>query len=84
MGPEALRVAGLGEALAGAVQQFGERNAELTGRLDGIAAALDASGTRSDEQLAYYVAQARELVDLSVLAQKQIIAELRQLPGAPA
>ncbi|MEN1972873.1 DUF802 domain-containing protein [Luteimonas sp. MJ204] len=80
----ATSVAGLGEALAGAVQQFGERNAELTGRLDGIAAALDASGTRSDEQLAYYVAQARELVDLSVLAQKQIIAELRQLPGAPA
>ncbi|MEN1940203.1 DUF802 domain-containing protein [Luteimonas sp. MJ174] len=77
-------VAGLGEALAGAVQQFGERNAELTGRLDGIAVALEASGTRSDEQLAYYVAQARELVDLSVLAQKQIIAELRQLPGAVA
>ena len=77
-------VAGLGEALAGAVQQFGERNAELTGRLDGIAAALDASGTRSDEQLAYYVAQARELVDLSVLAQKQIIAELRQLPATGA
>lgn len=80
----ATSVAGLGEALAGAVQQFGERNAELTGRLDGIAAALDASGTRSDEQLVYYVAQARELVDLSVLAQKQIIAELRQLPGAAA
>ncbi|MGY0610739.1 DUF802 domain-containing protein [Luteimonas sp. A501] len=80
----ATSVAGLGEALAGAVQQFGERSAELTGRLDGIAAALDASGTRSDEQLAYYVAQARELVDLSVLAQKHIIAELRQLPGAAA
>ncbi|HEY4529544.1 MAG TPA: DUF802 domain-containing protein [Luteimonas sp.] len=74
--------AALGEALAGAVAQFGERNAELAGRLDGIAAALDAAGTRNDEQLAFYVAQARELVDLSVLAQKQIIGELRQL--APA
>lgn len=75
-------VAGLGEALAGAVQQFGDRNAQLMERLEGIAAALEAAGTRSDEQLAYYVAQARELVDLSVLSQKQIIGELRQLPGA--
>ncbi|MBD7988873.1 DUF802 domain-containing protein [Luteimonas sp. Sa2BVA3] len=75
-------VAALGEALAGAVQQFGERNAELAERLEGIGAALEAAGTRGDEQLAYYVAQARELVDLSVLAQKQIIGELRQLPAA--
>ena len=75
-------VAALGEALAGAVQHFGERNAELAERLEGIGAALEAAGTRGDEQLAYYVAQARELVDLSVLAQKQIIGELRQLPAA--
>ena len=74
----------LGEALAGAVQQFGEGNAQLSERLQHIAAALEAAGTRSDEQLAYYVAQARELVDLSVLSQKQIIGELRQLPAANA
>jgi hypothetical protein len=77
-------VTGLGEALAGAVQQFGEGSSRLAERLDGIAAALEAAGTRSDEQLAYYVAQAREVVDLSVLAQKQIIGELRQLPDALA
>src|SRR5690606_31188401 len=77
-------VASLGASLAAAVQQFGESNAALTGRLEGIVAALEAAGTRSDEQLAYYVAQAREVVDLSVLAQKQIIGELRQLPAAQA
>ncbi|MGY1458703.1 MULTISPECIES: DUF802 domain-containing protein [unclassified Luteimonas] len=77
-------VASLGESLAGAVQQFGESNAALTERLEGIAGALEAAGTRSDEQLAYYVAQAREVVDLSVLAQKQIIGELRQLPAVHA
>jgi ABC-type transporter Mla subunit MlaD len=77
-------VASLGESLAGAVQQFGESNAALTQRLEGIAAALEAAGTRSDEQLVYYVAQAREVVDLSVLAQKQIIGELRQLPAVHA
>ena len=77
-------VSRLGEALGGAVEQFGERNARLAERLDAIAAALEAAGTRGDEQLAYYVAQARELVDLSVLAQQQIIGELRRLPGAAA
>lgn len=71
----------LGEALSSAVEQLGERNAQLAERLDAITAALEAAGARSDEQLAYYVAQARELVDLSVLAQKQIIGELRQLPA---
>ena len=35
--------------------------------------------TRSDEQLAYYVAQAREVVDLSLLSQKQVMEELQQL-----
>jgi hypothetical protein len=33
---------------------------------------------RSDEQLAYYVAQAREVVDLSMLSQKQILENLQQ------
>ena len=41
---------------------------------------------RSDEQLAYYVAQAREVIDLSMLSQKQIIEDMQQLasPRAPA
>jgi outer membrane protein OmpA-like peptidoglycan-associated protein len=39
---------------------------------------------RSDEQLAYYVAQAREIIDLSLLSQKQIVDDLQQLAGAGA
>ena len=31
------------------------------------------------EQLAYYVAQAREVIDLSMLSQKQIIEEVQLL-----
>ncbi|TKS55141.1 DUF802 domain-containing protein [Luteimonas yindakuii] len=80
VGVGAAEVASLGEAFAGAVELFGASNERLLERLDGIGATLDATATRSDEQLAYYVAQAREVVDLSVLAQKQIIEELRQLP----
>ena len=37
--------------------------------------------SRSDGQLAYYVAQAREIIDLSMSSQKVIIEELRQLPA---
>jgi hypothetical protein len=72
-------VAGLGEAFGSAVQLFGESNEALAERLQHIAGALDGAMARSDEQLAYYVAQAREVVDLSVLSQKQIIEEMQQL-----
>lgn len=75
----AAEVASLGEALGVAVQMFGQSNEALLERLQQIAGALDASLTRSDEQLAYYVAQAREVVDLSMLSQKQIIEEIQQL-----
>jgi hypothetical protein len=39
---------------------------------------------RSDDQLAYYVAQAREIIDLSLLSQKEIFEELRRLPARQA
>ncbi|HEX7731290.1 MAG TPA: DUF802 domain-containing protein, partial [Rhodanobacter sp.] len=77
----ALEVASLGEAFGGAVQSFGQSTAALNERLQGIEAALDKSLARSDEQLAYYVAQAREVVELSMLSQQQIIGELQQLAG---
>jgi hypothetical protein len=80
----AVEVASLGEALGVAVQLFGKSNAELIERLQQIANALDNSLSRSDEQLAYYVAQAREVIDLSMLSQKQIIEEMQQLAGRQA
>ena len=77
-------MASLGEAFATAVQLFGEGNSALLERLQAIEGALDRSLARSDEQLAYYVAQAREVVDLSMLAQRQIMADLQRLGGAHA
>lgn len=77
-------VVSLGDAFSGAVQAFGESNAALLERLQGIEQALDKSLTRSDEQLAYYVAQAREVIDLSMLSQQQITEELRQLAARQA
>jgi hypothetical protein len=45
---------------------------------------MDKSTARSDEQLAYYVAQAREIIDLSILSQKQVVEDLRQITGRQA
>ncbi|MCF7750152.1 DUF802 domain-containing protein [Bacillus subtilis subsp. subtilis] len=75
----AVEVASLADAFGGAMQVFGTASAGLGERLEQIGTALDASLARSDEQLAYYVAQAREVIDLSVLSQQQIIEELQQL-----
>jgi len=80
----AVEVASLGEAFGVAVQLFSESNDKLSSHLQRIEAALDKSMARSDEQLAYYVAQAREVVDLSMLSQKQILEELQQLGGQRA
>ena len=75
----AVEVASLGDAFGAAVQLFGESNGQLVAHLQRIEAALDKSLARSDEQLAYYVAQAREVVDLSVLSQKQILEDLQRV-----
>lgn len=77
----AVEVASLGEAFGLAVQMYGRSNEALMDRLQVITDALDKSLERSDEQLAYYVMQAKEVVDLSMLSQKQIIEELQQMGG---
>ncbi|WP_447920204.1 DUF802 domain-containing protein [Achromobacter aegrifaciens] len=80
----AVEVASLGESFGTAVQLFGESNDKLVAHLQRIEAALDKSIARGDEQLAYYVAQAREVVDLSMVSQKQIIENLQQLASQRA
>lgn len=77
----AIEVASLGEAFSHAVQLFSESNDKLGAQLQRIEAALGKSASRSDEQLAYYVAQAREVIDLSMLSQRQIVEELQQMAG---
>ena len=80
----AVEVASLGETFGAAVQMFGESNDKLVAHLQRIETALDKSLTRSDEQLAYYVAQARDVVDLSVMSQKQILEDLQLLASQRA
>ena len=75
----AVEVASLGEAFGFGVQLFSESNDKLIAHLHRIEGSLNKSVTRSDEQLAYYVAQAREIIDLSIMSQKQIVEDLQQL-----
>ncbi len=84
MTSSAVEVASLGDAFGGAVQEFGASNERLVAHLQRIESALDRSLARSDEQLAYYVAQAREVIDLSMLSQKQIVEDLQQLAAQRA
>ncbi|MDB5822309.1 MAG: hypothetical protein JWR21_1013 [Herminiimonas sp.] len=76
----AVDVSSLSEAFGFAVASFNEANEKLIANLQRIEGAMDKSMSRSDEQLAYYVAQARDIIDLSMTSQKEVLDELRQLP----
>ena len=80
----ALEVASLGEAFGAAVKLFAESNDKMMGALQRIENGLAKSLTRSDEQLAYYVAQAREIIDLSILSQKKMVDDLQRVVGSEA
>ena len=73
----AVDVASLSEAMAFAVRSFSETNDKLMSQLHRIEQAIDKSMTRSDEQLAYYVAQAREIIDLSITSQQDVLQALQ-------
>ena len=74
----ATEMSSLGEAFSFAVEFFNESNQNLVENLSRIEVSLDQSSTRSNEQLGYYVTQAREIIDHSILSQKQMLEELRQ------
>lgn len=80
----AVEVSSLSEAFGFAVQLFSDANEKLITNLNKIEASMDKSTARSDEQLAYYVAQAREIIDLSIMSQKEVVEDLRQLTGKQA
>ncbi|MCV6614496.1 MAG: DUF802 domain-containing protein [Cellvibrionaceae bacterium] len=72
----------LGEAFGVAVDIFAQANGQMLDKLGKIETALVQSSSRSDEQLGYYVAQAREIIDQSVLSQQQMLDGLAQLRDA--
>jgi len=75
----AVDVASLGEAFAAAVDLFCQSSQQLMSHLQRVDDTLGKSIARSDEQLAYYVAQARELIELSIVSQKQVVDDLHRV-----
>ena len=75
----AIELATLGDAMGGAVAQFDAVSAHLSSTLQGVAQGMQEAAGRSDEQLAYYVAQAREVIDHSALAQQKLLDQLREI-----
>ena len=71
----------MAEAFGQGVQQFQASNDRMIESLQRIETALGRSTARSDEQLAYYVAQAREVIDLSIASQQGLVENLRELQG---
>ena len=72
-------IASMSGAFVGAIERFSESNDKLVDNLSKIETALETSTNRSDEQLAYYVAQAREIIDHSMMSQKGLIEEINQM-----
>jgi len=80
----AVELSSLGEAFGHGVERFTASNDRLMESLQRIEGAIGQSLGRSDEQLAYYVAQAREVIDLSIASQQGIVEDLRRLHGKAA
>lgn len=88
----AIELSALGEAFGHGVQQYSASNNQLRHSLQRIESALQRSIERSDEQLDYYVTQAREVIDLSLSAQQAMLQDMQRLQrpavhaldGAPA
>ena len=78
----AAELASLGEAFNAGVELFNAANGKLAENLARIEESMEASATRSDEQMGYYIAQAREIIDQSMLSQQGIIEDLRRLGEA--
>ncbi|MDP3326494.1 MAG: DUF802 domain-containing protein [Hydrogenophaga sp.] len=79
MATSAAELAALGQAFQQGVERFSSTNEKLVEGLQRVEGAIGQHMARSDEQLAYYVAQAREVIDLSISAQQGIVEDMRSL-----
>ena len=80
----AAELARLGESFHQGVQLSSTSHDKLIDSLQRMDSCLQQSMARSDEQLAYYVAQAREVIDLSISSQQGIVENLRKLHAESA
>ncbi|BFM06376.1 hypothetical protein [Halioxenophilus aromaticivorans] len=72
-------MATLAETFGQAVQDYQSANSQLLEHFGSLEAQIAAMNDRSDEQMGYYVAQAREIIDHSLSSQQEMIEQLRRL-----
>jgi hypothetical protein len=65
-----------------AVEDYRKSNDTLMDGLQNIQEALNHSGERSNDQLSMYVDQAREIIDQSIISQKEMFDALREMRPA--
>ncbi len=75
----AVDMASLGDSFGVAVALFGQCNEQMVENLGRIEESFEKAAERSDEQLGYYVAQARDVIDHCMLSQKEIVDDLQKL-----
>lgn len=75
----AVELTSLSDSFGAAVEQFSQSNRDISEMLTGVETTLQASAERSNEQMGYYVAQAREIIDYTIVSQQEVIEQLRQL-----
>ena len=80
----AVELSSLGASFGHGVEVFTAANDKLLECLQRIEGSIQQSMARSDEQLAYYVAQAREVIDLSITSQQGLVEDLRRLDSRKA
>lgn len=74
----AVELSAWGDSFARGVQAYGSSSEQVLETLRDLESALRDAMARSDDQLAYYVAQAREVIDLSIAAQQGMLQDLQR------
>ena len=77
----AAELGSLGEGFTLAVEGFDRATGQWVRQCAALEQQLADVATRSDEQLGYYVAQARELIELCLGGQKQVLDALQGQPA---
>jgi hypothetical protein len=75
-------LASLGKGFSAAFEQVSSSQQQLSAQLALTEGGLAQALTRCDAQMAYTVVQARELIDLCLMSQKQILDRLSETAGA--
>jgi len=76
-------LAALSEGFAHAVERFDQSGQQIRALIEHLDQGLQESTGRNEEQMGYYVTQAREIIDHNLVTQQEILAQWRALLKPP-